>query len=117
MFCTHSFVSSKRICPQEDEEMEHGIMEQERAFLYALSQDAVAYSISSDWGGRLTLHATAIGDGDNSDAPHSSSHVGRPLVQLSKARENVAPVNWDEPTNDCVPDRKVVSMNLYQRKH
>ena len=91
LFRTTNFVSTKRWCvlpfPMDDEE-EHiqAITEQEGLFFDALNQDAVAYRISSEWGGGLTLYDTAIGDSDDNesnDAPHSSLHVGRPLVRLS----------------------------------
>ena len=91
LFRTTNFVSTKRRCvlpfPMDDEE-EHiqAITEQEGLLFDALNQDAVAYRISSEWGGGLTLYDTAIGDSDDNesnDAPHSSLHVGRPLVRLS----------------------------------
>jgi len=91
LFRTTKFVSTKRGCvlpfPMDDEE-EHiqAITEQERLFFDALTQDAVAYRISFEWGGGLTLYDTDIGgsdDTDSNDAPHSSLHVGRPLVSLS----------------------------------
>lgn len=91
LFRTTNFVYTKMRCVLPfpmDEEEEHiqAITEQERLFFDALTQDAVAYRISSEWGGGLTLYDTAIGDSDDNesnDAPHSSLHVGRPLVRLS----------------------------------
>ena len=95
LFRTTNFVSTKRRCvlpfPMDDEE-EHiqAITEQEGLFFDALTQDAVAYSFDHiHWGGGLTLYDTSTGDSgsddtDSNDAPHSSLHVGRPLVRLSK---------------------------------
>jgi len=91
MFRTKDFRSTRRMCSFEDKEQEQGIMDQEADFLSALRQDAVAYRIDSEWGGSLTLYATAVGNpDDNSGAPHSTVHVGQPLVKLSNARETDA---------------------------
>jgi heat shock protein HslJ len=44
---------------------------------------STAYSVSGN-GEELTLYATAVGRDDNSEAPHASLHVGRPIVRLTR---------------------------------
>eukprot|EP00984_Skeletonema_dohrnii_P034065 scaffold32926_cov111-Skeletonema_dohrnii-CCMP3373.AAC.1 len=74
MFSTGMLRSNRVYCGEV-------IMQQEETFLAALRQESTAYSVSGN-GDELTLYATAVGEDHNSDAPHSSLHVGRPLVRL-----------------------------------
>ncbi|KAK1743721.1 hypothetical protein QTG54_005318 [Skeletonema marinoi] len=74
MFSTGMLRSNRVYCGEV-------IMQQEGTFLEALRQESTAYSVSGN-GDELTLYATAVGEDNNSDAPHSSLHVGRPLVRL-----------------------------------
>jgi len=46
-------------------------------------RESTAYSVSGN-GEELTLYATAVGRDDNSEAPHASLHVGRPIVRLTR---------------------------------
>jgi len=76
MFSTGMLRSNRVYCGEV-------IMQQEGTFLEALRQESTAYSVSGN-GDELTLYATAVGEDHNSDAPHSSLHVGRPLVRLNR---------------------------------
>ena len=72
MFRTANLVTTKRGCvspfPMDDED-EHikAIAEQEQMILDALSQDVVAYSLSQERGGGLTLYDTTVNDDDTVD--------------------------------------------------
>lgn len=78
MFRSGPFVTNRVFCGET-------IIDQERTFISAL-QGVTAYSVSDD-GEELVIYATAMGDDDedtSEDAPHSSLHVGRPLVRLTR---------------------------------
>lgn len=75
MFTTGPLGRTRVFCGED-------IMQQEDTFLGAL-RESTAYSVSGN-GEELTLYATAVGRDDNSEAPHASLHVGRPIVRLTR---------------------------------
>jgi len=95
MFSTGLLQSNRVFCGQD-------IMQQEDTFLGALRQEYTAYSVSRN-GEELTLYATASDGEGNSEAPHTSLHVGRPIVRLTR----IPSIGVPEAEDDGNGNRKV----------